>query len=65
MLERVEAEVREVGRLGMPEDPEDAALVLELVEHGCADRHAIGKPILRCPSPVMSGEMRSDRGRPG
>ena len=37
MLESVEAEVREVGRLGMPEDPEDAALVLELVEHGCAD----------------------------
>ena len=33
MLERVKAEVREVCRFGMSEDPEDAALVLELVEH--------------------------------
>ena len=33
MLQRVEAEVREVGRLGVAEDAEDAALVLELVEH--------------------------------
>ncbi len=61
MLESVEAEVREVGSLGMPEDPEDAALVLELVEHWVR-RPSPGsaKPILRCPSPIMSGEMRSD-----
>ena len=34
VLQRVEAEVGEVGRLGMTEDAEDAALVLELVQHG-------------------------------
>ncbi len=41
VLERVEAEVREVGGLGMTEDPEDAALVLELVEHGCCAASAL------------------------
>ena len=36
MLQRVEAEVGQVGGLGMPEDAEDAALVFELVQHGIA-----------------------------
>ena len=31
VLERVEAEIREVGGFGMAEDAEDAALVFELV----------------------------------
>ena len=30
MLKRVEAEVGEIGRLGVPEDPEDAALVFNM-----------------------------------
>jgi hypothetical protein len=34
MLQRVQAEIGEVGRLGIAEDSEDAAFVLELVEHG-------------------------------
>ena len=34
MLQRVQAEVGEVRRLGMPEDPEDAAFVFEFIEHG-------------------------------
>ncbi len=34
MLQRVEAEVGEVGRLRVAEDAEDTALVLEFVEHG-------------------------------
>ena len=38
MLQRVEAEVGEVRRLGMAEDPEDAALVLELVQHDLPTR---------------------------
>ena len=54
VLEGVETEIREVGGLGMPEDPEDTALVLELVEHGmvCAGRRArpSRRSILRCPS---------------
>ena len=33
MLQRVQPEVGEIRRLGMPEDPEDAALFAELVEH--------------------------------
>ena len=33
VLQRVQAEVGEVRGLGMAEDPEDAALVLELIEH--------------------------------
>ena len=33
MLQRVQPEVGHVGRFGMAEDAEDAALVLELVEH--------------------------------
>ena len=32
MLQRIEAEIRQVGRFGMPEDAKDAALVLELVD---------------------------------
>ena len=31
VLQRVEAEVREAGRLGMAEDPEQAALVAEMI----------------------------------
>ena len=34
VLQRVEAEVGHVGRFGMAEDAEDAALVLEFIEHG-------------------------------
>ena len=34
VLQRVQAQVREVGRLGIAEDAEDAAFVLELIEHG-------------------------------
>ena len=38
MLQRVEAEVGEVRRLGVAEDAEDAALVAELVEHAALCR---------------------------
>jgi hypothetical protein len=31
MLERVHSQVRDVGRLGMPEDPEDSALIAEVI----------------------------------
>ena len=31
VLQRIEPEVREIRRLGMPEDPEDAALIVEFV----------------------------------
>ena len=34
MLQGVEAEIGQVGRFGMAEDAEDAALVFELIEHG-------------------------------
>jgi hypothetical protein len=34
MLKGIQAEVRHVGRLGVTEDPEDAALVFEFIEHG-------------------------------
>ena len=34
VLQRVQSEIRHVGRLGMSEDAEDAALVLEFIEHG-------------------------------
>src|SRR6185436_5224241 len=33
VLQRVQAEVGEVGRFGVAEDAEDAAFVLELIEH--------------------------------
>jgi hypothetical protein len=33
MLERVEAEIRVVARLRVPEDSEDAAFLAEFVEH--------------------------------
>ena len=44
MLQRVEAEVGQVGRFGMAEDAEDAALVFEFIEHGSS------VPIMRPPS---------------
>jgi hypothetical protein len=33
MLQRVQPEVGEVGRFGVPEDAEDTTFVLEFVEH--------------------------------
>ena len=34
MLQRIQAEIRHVGRFGVTEDAEDAALVFEFIEHG-------------------------------
>ena len=47
MLQRVEAEVGQVGRFGMAEDAEDAALVFELVELGLPIRLADGVSAMR------------------
>src|SRR5471032_858888 len=56
MLQRVEAKVREVRGLGVTEDPEDAAFVLELVHHEglrplvSVRRHAIARAGSKCRS---------------
>ena len=64
MLQRIEAEVGEIGRFGVPEDAEDAALVAEFVHVSSlllptpdAVRHAAAGPTRRHP--------RLDRGAPG
>ena len=35
VLQGVQPQVGEVGRLGIAEDSEDAAFVLEFIQHGC------------------------------
>ena len=60
VLQRVEAEVGEVRRLGVAEDAEDAALVLELVEHVVSSA-AVDRRFLRMPA---AAKCRSSARRP-
>ena len=65
MLQRVEAEVGEIGRFGMPEDAEDATLVAEFVHVSlCCCRLPTPAPLLRRPGPTRR-HPRLDRGAPG
>ena len=67
VLQRVKAEVGQVGGLGMAEDAEDAALVFELVEHGwCAgSRSAAPMPLFYAARPSSCRvKWPSERRRP-
>ena len=55
VLERVQAEIRHVGRLGVAEDAEDAALFPELVKHQATLRmkcRSMADPQIRSSSPI-------------
>ena len=62
VLQRVQAEVGEVRGLGMTEDPEDAALVLELVEHRTGPRDVSVYGLTQ--SPALRSKYRSIARRP-
>ena len=60
VLERVQAEIRHVGRLGVAEDAEDAALFPELVKHQATLRMKCRSTADR-PDPLELADRRVDR----
>ena len=61
MLHRIEAEIREVRRFGVPGNAEHRALVLELVEHRVTARH---RPFAPSVSRRLACEVALERRRP-